>query len=197
MISVLCVKNLLWWSVVRLECNVVTWLSLVWLYVFQVRNVHSSIKVAEDFVSPEHISECFWLTQEFRQLSATHSNHEDKLQVKNIIYHAIKDTIGLLVTKNPPGEQNDHIASRAIAALQQQQQQQQLQQQLQLQQPPTATSQPQQQQVSQQLVALSPQSKPSPASTPPVASNNTCSSSWQLAKEKQAFQLERIGCQVN
>lgn len=196
MISVLCVKNLLWWSVMRLECNGVTWLSLVWLYVFQVRNVHSSIKVAEDFVSPEHISECFWLTQEFRQLSATHSNHEDKLQVKNIIYHAIKDTIGLLVTKNPPGEQNDHIASRAIAALQQQQQQQ-LQQQLQLQQPPTATSQPQQQQVSQQLVALSPQSKPSPASTPPVASNNTCSSSWQLAKEKQAFQLERIGCQVN
>lgn len=196
MISVMCVKNLLWWSVMRLECNVVTWLSLVWLYVFQVRNVHSSIKVAEDFVSPEHISECFWLTQEFRQLSATHSNHEDKLQVKNIIYHAIKDTIGLLVTKNPPGEQNDHIASRAIAALQQQQQQQ-LQQQLQLQQPPTTTSQPQQQQVSQQLVALSPQSKPSPASTPPVASNNTCSSSWQLAKEKQAFQLERIGCQVN
>lgn len=153
-------------------CNMIVFC----LTVFQVRNVHSSIKVAEDFVSPEHISECFWLTQEFRQLSATHSNHEDKLQVKNIIYHAIKDTIGLLVTKNPPGEQNDHIASRAIAALQQQQQQQ-LQQQLQLQQPPTATSQPQQQQVSQQLVALSPQSKPSPASTPPVASNNTCSSS--------------------
>ncbi|XP_041476903.1 probable JmjC domain-containing histone demethylation protein 2C isoform X3 [Lytechinus variegatus] len=151
----------------------------------QVRNVHSSIKVAEDFVSPEHISECFWLTQEFRQLSATHSNHEDKLQVKNIIYHAIKDTIGLLVTKTPPGELTDPIgAGKVVEALQQQQQQQLLLQQPQT----TATSQhhqqpqhqqqlQQQQQVPQQLVAKSPQSKPSPASTPPVTSNNTCSSS--------------------
>lgn len=47
----------------------------------QVRNLHSCIKVAEDFVSPEHLNHCFRLTQEFRQLSETHTNHEDKLQV--------------------------------------------------------------------------------------------------------------------
>lgn len=54
----------------------------LWLGVFQVHNLYSCIKVAEDFVSPEHVKHCFWLTQEFRYLSQTHTNHEDKLQVK-------------------------------------------------------------------------------------------------------------------
>ncbi|XP_029448721.1 lysine-specific demethylase 3A isoform X2 [Rhinatrema bivittatum] len=62
----------------------------------QVHNLYSCIKVAEDFVSPEHVKHCFWLTQEFRYLSHTHTNHEDKLQVKNVIYHAVKDAIGIL-----------------------------------------------------------------------------------------------------
>lgn len=54
------------------------------------------IKVAEDFVSPENLSECFHLTHEFRSLSDTHSNHEDKLQIKNIIFHAVKDALSVL-----------------------------------------------------------------------------------------------------
>lgn len=62
----------------------------------QVRNLLNCIKVAEDFVSPENVSECFHLTQEFRALSDTHSNHEDKLQIKNIIYHAVKDALSVL-----------------------------------------------------------------------------------------------------
>uniref|UniRef100_A0A1Y1LQ77 [histone H3]-dimethyl-L-lysine(9) demethylase n=2 Tax=Photinus pyralis TaxID=7054 RepID=A0A1Y1LQ77_PHOPY len=62
----------------------------------QVRNLHNCIKVAEDFVSPENIAHCFHLTQEFRDLSDTHSNHEDKLQIKNIIYHAVKDSLSSL-----------------------------------------------------------------------------------------------------
>ena len=65
-------------------------------FVIQVRNLHSCIKVAEDFVSPENVAHCFQLTQEFRALSDTHTNHEDKLQIKNIIYHAIKDSIAVL-----------------------------------------------------------------------------------------------------
>lgn len=52
--------------------------------------------MAEDFVSPENVSHCFHLTQEFRELSDTHSNHEDKLQIKNIIYHAVKDALSIL-----------------------------------------------------------------------------------------------------
>lgn len=62
----------------------------------QVRNLHNCIKVAEDFVSPESVFQCFGLTQEFRELSDTHSNHEDKLQIKNIIYHAVKDSLSSL-----------------------------------------------------------------------------------------------------
>jgi len=59
----------------------------------QVRNLYSCVKVAEDFVSPERIDHCFRMTQEFRHLSVKHTNHEDKLQVKNIIYHAVKDAL--------------------------------------------------------------------------------------------------------
>jgi lysine-specific demethylase 3 len=62
----------------------------------QVRNLHSCIKVAEDFVSPENVAHCFQLTQEFRSLSDTHTNHEDKLQIKNIIYHGMKDSVAVL-----------------------------------------------------------------------------------------------------
>lgn len=29
-------------------------------------------------------------------LSDTHANHEDKLQIKNIIYHAVKDSLSVL-----------------------------------------------------------------------------------------------------
>jgi lysine-specific demethylase 3 len=54
----------------------------------QVRNLHNCIKIAEDFVSPENISHCLHLTQEFRQLTEWHTNHEDKLQIKSILYHA-------------------------------------------------------------------------------------------------------------
>ena len=71
----------------------------------QVRNLHNCIKVAEDFVSPENVSHCFQLTQEFRELSDTHSNHEDKLQIKNIIYHAVKDAVGCL----------SHILGQSVA----------------------------------------------------------------------------------
>ncbi|CAH1784257.1 unnamed protein product, partial [Owenia fusiformis] len=70
----------------------------------QVHNLHSCIKVAEDFVSPENLNHCFQLTQEFRYLSDTHSNHEDKLQVKNIIYHAVKDSVAVLMNTEPPLE---------------------------------------------------------------------------------------------
>ncbi|XP_052871837.1 lysine-specific demethylase 3A [Anopheles cruzii] len=59
----------------------------------QVLNLYNCIKVAEDFVSPENVSYCFQLTNEFRYLSKTHSNHEDKLQIKNIVYHTVKDVV--------------------------------------------------------------------------------------------------------
>jgi lysine-specific demethylase 3 len=62
----------------------------------QVRNINNCIKVALDFVSPEGLEWCFLQSEEFRQLSDYHSNHEDKLQVKNILYHAVKGCVSLL-----------------------------------------------------------------------------------------------------
>ncbi|XP_041980199.1 uncharacterized protein LOC121733870 isoform X2 [Aricia agestis] len=59
----------------------------------QVRNLLDCIKVAEDFVSPENVSRCFELAQQFRRLSRAHANKEDKLQIKNIVYHAVKDSL--------------------------------------------------------------------------------------------------------
>jgi len=66
----------------------------------QVRNIHSAIKLACDFVSCENVNHCFELTAQFRQLTNFHSNHEDKLQVKNIIYHAVKDALTVCSKEN-------------------------------------------------------------------------------------------------
>jgi lysine-specific demethylase 3 len=62
----------------------------------QVRNLHNCIKIAEDFVSPENISHCLHLTQEFRHLTEWHTNHEDKLQMKSFLFHSVKNAITVL-----------------------------------------------------------------------------------------------------
>jgi len=58
----------------------------------QVKNLHSCIKIAEDFVSPENLDRCLITTNEFRSLSKTHTNHADILQAKNILYYATRDS---------------------------------------------------------------------------------------------------------
>ena len=37
--------------------------------------------------------------QEFRHLTEHHTNHEDKLQIKNIIYHSVKTAINKIKHK--------------------------------------------------------------------------------------------------
>ncbi|XP_022528571.2 probable JmjC domain-containing histone demethylation protein 2C isoform X2 [Astyanax mexicanus] len=61
----------------------------------QVMNLHSCIQVNVDFVSPEHAHNSYYLTQELRPLK-DQVNYEDKLQVKNIIYHSVKDAVATL-----------------------------------------------------------------------------------------------------
>ncbi|XP_006889118.1 PREDICTED: probable JmjC domain-containing histone demethylation protein 2C [Elephantulus edwardii] len=61
----------------------------------QVQNFHSCIQVTEDFVSPEHLVQSFHLTQELRLLKEE-INYDDKLQVKNILYHAVKEMVKVL-----------------------------------------------------------------------------------------------------
>ncbi|GAV02052.1 hypothetical protein RvY_12665 [Ramazzottius varieornatus] len=59
----------------------------------QVWNIHSCIKCAEDFVSPEHVDRCVALTREFRTLPKDFENKTDKLQVKNILFHTLKSMV--------------------------------------------------------------------------------------------------------
>ncbi|KAL8543882.1 hypothetical protein ACS0TY_004439 [Phlomoides rotata] len=59
----------------------------------QVRNLKSCIKVALDFVSPENVPSCFQLTKEFRLLPQNHRAKEDKLEVKKMVIHAIRETV--------------------------------------------------------------------------------------------------------
>ncbi|XP_028824386.1 probable JmjC domain-containing histone demethylation protein 2C isoform X3 [Denticeps clupeoides] len=61
----------------------------------QVQNLHSCVQVINDFVSPEHVVHSFHLTQELRS-SKEEMNYEDKLQVKNIFYHCVKNAVGTL-----------------------------------------------------------------------------------------------------
>lgn len=87
----------------------------------QVRNIHSAIKLACDFVSPENVNHCFDLTGQFRMLSNLHSNHEDKLQIKNIIYHAVKDalTVSEQTTENNGGVNQEMATNRTVEQFEQ------------------------------------------------------------------------------
>lgn len=46
----------------------------------QVQNLHSCVQVINDFVSPEHVTNSFHLTQQLRP-NHEEVNYEDKLQV--------------------------------------------------------------------------------------------------------------------
>ena len=54
----------------------------------QVRNLRSSIKVAADFVAPEHVKHCVRLTEDLRQLPASHHRRIDVLNVRSILFYA-------------------------------------------------------------------------------------------------------------
>ncbi|XP_021276047.1 lysine-specific demethylase JMJ25-like isoform X2 [Herrania umbratica] len=62
----------------------------------QVRNIKSCTKVALDFVSPENVGECVRLTEEFRVLPQDHRAREDKLEVKKMTVHAIREAVNYL-----------------------------------------------------------------------------------------------------
>ncbi|KAF6159773.1 hypothetical protein GIB67_030031 [Kingdonia uniflora] len=53
----------------------------------------SCIKVAVDFVSPESVSKCLHLTEEFRELPQKHGLKEDKLEVKKMTLHAVREAL--------------------------------------------------------------------------------------------------------
>ena len=92
---------------------------------YQVKNLQNCIKAAEDFISAENLAQSLFLTNENSSCigsSSTTTNsggssNEDKFQVKNIIYHTIKDCVSILLKKqvrsssslkNPNFNDSDH-----------------------------------------------------------------------------------------
>lgn len=64
----------------------------------QVRNIYSCIKIAEDFVSPQQVGHCLNLSNQFRKLTKTHTNNEEKLNIKNVAYHSVKEAVTTLAS---------------------------------------------------------------------------------------------------
>lgn len=57
----------------------------------KVLNINSCIKIACDFISPQCVRRSLLTTEELRQLSSTHQNREDKLQLKAHLFHTAKE----------------------------------------------------------------------------------------------------------
>lgn len=74
-----------WWLFSGAFCALCRVLTSSLRLVSQVQNLHSCVQVINDFVSPEHVSNSFHLTQELRP-SKEEVNYEDKLQVMNAFY---------------------------------------------------------------------------------------------------------------
>ena len=54
------------------------------------------IAVSVDFASAEHLSHSFQLMRELRALPENQDVVEDKLQVKNLIYHSVKNALAVI-----------------------------------------------------------------------------------------------------
>lgn len=65
-------------------------------FLFQMKHILSCISLSSDFVSPEHISHSFYLTRQMRFLSEQQIPAEDKIQIKNLIYHSVKNALSTL-----------------------------------------------------------------------------------------------------
>ncbi|KAM0872622.1 hypothetical protein ACQ4PT_038604 [Festuca glaucescens] len=79
----------------------------------QVRNLKSCMKVALDFVSPENVQQCMRLTEEFRLLPKGHRVNEDKLEIKKIAFHAIKQAIDDITKKDGNEEEVPEMVKSA------------------------------------------------------------------------------------
>lgn len=62
----------------------------------QARHIHNSMSISLDFVSPENLSHTFQLFRDLRKLPESQPVAEDKLQVKNLIFHSIKNALSVL-----------------------------------------------------------------------------------------------------
>ncbi|KAL9383990.1 hypothetical protein Peur_024313 [Populus x canadensis] len=60
---------------------------------YQIRNLKSCVSVVLDFLSPENVTECIQLMDEFRQLPENHKAKVDSLEVKKMALHSISRAV--------------------------------------------------------------------------------------------------------
>ena len=62
----------------------------------QAKHLESCVSVNVDFASPESLPRMFHLVQAMRAMPASQELSEDKLQIKNIVFHAVKSALAVL-----------------------------------------------------------------------------------------------------
>ena len=70
----------------------------VFLFFFlQVKHLQSVISLESDFVSPENVSQSFFMYRQSRHLCDSQKQPiVDKLSVKNLIFHSVKNAVATL-----------------------------------------------------------------------------------------------------
>ena len=74
---------------------------------FQVKHLLSSISLESDFVSPENVSQSYFMYRQLRHLPESQKQPiVDKLSVKNLIFHSVKNALATL-ERNKNGKDDD------------------------------------------------------------------------------------------
>ena len=74
-------------------------IGLILFPLFQVKHLESCVSVNVDFASPESLPRMFHLVQAMRAMPSSQELSEDKLQIKNIVFHAVKSALAVLEKK--------------------------------------------------------------------------------------------------
>merc|ERR1711944_258197 len=73
----------------------------------QVKHLLSSISLESDFVSPENVSQSYFMYRQLRHLPESQKQPiVDKLSVKNLIFHSVKNAVATL-ERNKTSNGND------------------------------------------------------------------------------------------
>jgi len=74
----------------------------------QVKHLQSVISLESDFVSPENVSQSFFMYRQLRHLCDSQKQPiVDKLSVKNLIFHSVKNAVATLERSNSSNGNND------------------------------------------------------------------------------------------
>ena len=91
-----------------------------WFSIFlQIKHLQSVISLESDFVSPENVSQSFFMYRQLRHLCDSQKQLiVDKLSVKNLIFHSVKNAVATLEQNkarngNPDESDNEEHDSKS------------------------------------------------------------------------------------